>query len=524
MVAYPPLAEGNKKALLSQGVGNGYYNLSIVDNIVDNVDNSVEGVRFSFNRFERSFMRSVRVACKALIGVASSFLLFCAFHASVLAATQTFMCSVSGGGTFSACNPSAISSTAYQYLAYYGSYPSTSVQFSSGTASGGSYSMVNEVMNGWSWEYFATNSGAWGGPLGDGYYWIRIDFNGDTYLDQYRRLGGVWSHVGVDTDTTTRFISVVPQNATTTATTTSVGSHLYVNENDYDSDIYLRVMLENQSSVYCFATGVALDFQKCNQSGSFGLSRWTVDFPLVSGDNDVSTTSPQLMLGRWTAKYVVYDPRFFGVWNDVLISTTTSFLVSTSTSIDLVLQDVRASLASTSQDYFSSCNPISNWDFMKCLSGATTFLFIPQSNDIQETVDSLYNDFLTRFPVGYITRFVSILRSTASTTPPAISYTFGSSSPQMLQGLTYSIQIYDHFGELTTITSDDGENKNIWDIINPVIQVLVALGVLYVILDDLLGFGINRLNEDVDDRYYKKGLFEKSTTERIDPPDVKMKH
>lgn len=67
----------------------------------------------------------------------------------------------------------------------------------------------------------------------------------------------------------------------------------------------------------------------------------------------------------------------------------------------------------------SSCNLVSGFNGVNCL----TALFIPSSAGITEQWNLLYNGFLTMFPIGYVTDFVSILSNSATTSIPVIDTT-----------------------------------------------------------------------------------------------------
>jgi len=115
-------------------------------------------------------------------------------------------------------------------------------------------------------------------------------------------------------------------------------------------------------------------------------------------------------------------------------------------------------------------------------------LFIPTGNQMSGLFINLKDNGLSRAPFGYVTRTVDIFLDTNSAIPPPLSYTFGSSSPAVLQGKTYSVQIFNSFDELESIRSDDGQNKNIWDIVMPYFRTVMALAIFFVMIEDLLGF------------------------------------
>lgn len=137
-----------------------------------------------------------------------------------------------------------------------------------------------------------------------------------------------------------------------------------------------------------------------------------------------------------------------------------------------------------------SCNPLSSeFDILECLA----LLILPTESQLASLWDQLYTQLFSKVPFGYITRFVEIVSSAEAQIPPAIVYTFGSSSPASLQGLSVDFQIFDpaNWSLITEIESDSLTNpKNLWDIIMPYVNTIIALGVLGVILADLMRMGV----------------------------------
>ena len=133
------------------------------------------------------------------------------------------------------------------------------------------------------------------------------------------------------------------------------------------------------------------------------------------------------------------------------------------------------------------CTPFSE-DFS--IIGCMKLLIVPTSGQIAALTADFMNNVGRVFPLGYVTRLVEIVSLQEATMPPALSYTFGTSAPEELEGRTLSYQIFDYFGFVAEIEADDGSGKNVWDIINPYIQVIVSLGVLGVILFDLMQLGV----------------------------------
>jgi hypothetical protein len=377
-----------------------------------------------------------------------------------------------------------------------------------------------------SW-YFIFGRTAGGGYAADDY--IRSDFT-------------VVSHVisgFVLPDISTHFISLspVPSSIVSSSSPVTVGADLYINPSDYNSDQYLNITFSNDT-VEAIGGSVKDAWDSLWGLGSTG-GYASIKIPLVSGLNSVSTTTNNFIRdGRVHVKYQVVSPSFWNsLWfiggafqGDTLISTTTTFIVGEKTDFDIASDLSGAGVAntilfgtttagistSTLEAITSSCafwNPI-NFNIFGCFKG----LILPSSEDFKSQIVSLRNDVFDFFPFGYLTRFLVIASNLAPIEPPELSYTFGSSSPSVLQGTIVSFQIYDYMGSsspIGEIRTDDGQNKSLWDIIDPPVTTLTSIMVLFVILDDLLGFGIGRFNKGTERREGKQKIYQKSITNDV---------
>jgi hypothetical protein len=103
-------------------------------------------------------------------------------------------------------------------------------------------------------------------------------------------------------------------------------------------------------------------------------------------------------------------------------------------------------------------------------------------------LNTLKTDVFTIWPIGYITRLVTIFSGTDMIEPPALTYTFGAASASTgLAGDTFSYNIFDHVGTVATIKEDtNGATRNIWDIFMPYWDTMVYLSLLVVIVTTLM--------------------------------------
>lgn len=348
-------------------------------------------------------------------------------------------------------------------------------------------------------------------PVGD--YYI-VAWSGSLYAGNlgtevartYAHRNPDWSWSVSVPDDRTRIISVTPADGATVATgTVAFEVTGYVNEDDVGS--FLRVQLDYKKSglaslsapsdnLWC-TTGVVPNESVCD----------FIEFPLeTAGDFDVSTTTYMFDPGHFYMYTSVHTSDFFSwLWpssSKSLVSTTTDFIVGYLTGGDVIagaISDSWDELNATTTVSLATCNPLGGeFSVFNCMYA----LFVPDGYEMNRLFTAFYDGALTRVPLGYITRFVIILSGTTQVEPPALSYSFGSSSPAVLQSLTASdpltFQIYDHFDVLSGVQADDGSGKDLWDIVMPWWNVVVTLALFIAIFYELSGIGISSDTTQVD--------------------------
>lgn len=304
-------------------------------------------------------------------------------------------------------------------------------------------------------------------------------------------------------NTTTRIDSVSPPDGGLVATSTlfSLGATGYVNPGDIASSSELQINVSNQCNIVDQLTS-----STCN------VVNEVLTFPISSsGSFNISTTTSFLSPGIYTMTTQVFNPgQVFGwtlpgifgnLGGSQLVATTTQFIVGTTTPSESVVGAFfdRANnilLSGNAAGQATSSCAILTFNASDCL----TALFIPPSGTFNAVFNTARSNVLSVAPWGYITQFIADLSTTAPVEPPPIAYTFGSSSPAILQGDSYSINPFDYIGTsspIYAIRSDDGKNENIYQIVDPYFQVVVAFAVLLVILSDIMGLSIggDRLRE-----------------------------
>jgi hypothetical protein len=385
---------------------------------------------------------------------------------------------------------------------YRGVYPDTSTLVQTNTL-GGSWCTLSVAMN---TSSLITNAGS--GHLDADYYWFEIHtvtHPGENYYSNFYMDARVATHALTPqapiTDTRTRFIEDTPNAGATVSSSSpvTVGAHIYINADDYESGMYLNLAFTSRA---------------VQQLGGSVLDAWNsatgnagIQIPITtSGDMTLSTTTHFVYDGSATGVYSIRKPTFFsklwfiGVYfsPDTLISTSTTFIVGQKTSLDYFNEATTTNnlistfLVGTSTPVIS-CDNVFSGGLGTCLLS----LIIPTSDSLSIAFTDLKNNVLNRVPLGYITRTVTIFTDQSAVSLPALTYKFGSSSPQVLQDYTasdpvtfnpFSSTYYSSTSPLMTIRSDDGQNKNVWDIIDPFFVWLTIVGVFLAILEDLMGF------------------------------------
>jgi len=119
------------------------------------------------------------------------------------------------------------------------------------------------------------------------------------------------------------------------------------------------------------------------------------------------------------------------------------------------------------------------------------YAIVPSNASLNIVLNEIKVDVFTRAPIGYVTRFLTIATNTSTSTLPAISYNFATTSALYDLGLT-DIS-FDPFSELNSsanilnsVYSDQDEPQNVWDIMELPVQLVVYMSLFFLILKDLL--------------------------------------
>lgn len=359
-------------------------------------------------------------------------------------------------------------------------------------------------------DVVGVNLVAAGGTTDGTYIWVFCTtycYNGATATTYgygsitLTRSGGVWTYVS-DTGFgpavtclagTSCFTTVTPSNGTTTATSSqSVGFTATIDTSDAHVDGKFRFTIRENAfgQLACAFCGLAPG----NNNGGTVL-----DITLnnaIAGDYSYSTTTSFSRIGKYYLKVTWTIPR----WNFLGVSFGSKEVVATSTEFNVVvgantfensyselIDKVNEALASSTASVMDSCTPLSgNFNVGTCLIG----LIVPPEAAIADSITILRS----QAPWGYVFRFIDILggnATTSTTTLPVIAYTFGTTSIFYQAGIE-DISL-DPFGTLleadsiVNAKSDQTEQKTIWEIMNPIIYIIVYMALLFMIIRDLTG-------------------------------------
>jgi len=292
---------------------------------------------------------------------------------------------------------------------------------------------------------------------------------------------------------TTRIIDVDPTDGETTATSTSflLASNIFINENDYNEDMFLRFRFIRQDNLQVAVANTEVLYT-------------IIDVPIENDSYSyLSATSSVLEAGEYLYTVEIRNPsilnQILGWWNlsnlydpGLIAQSKTSFIVVQRTILDQYIFDMASTTTALLgnpgifEDIGDNCNPISGFDALACI----TALFIPNNTQIETAMNTAKSYVLTKAPVGYATRVVEIMTGGATSTLPTISYTFGTGTA--LEGEEMHFDFNDTLASANTILTDtlvsnQAEPMNVWEVFMQVWNIIVYGGLLLLIVSEVIG-------------------------------------
>jgi len=247
---------------------------------------------------------------------------------------------------------------------------------------------------------------------GDWYFNIYSDFPGTSLLGSYHlnRLGGVWTLLSPVFDTTTRIISMTPEDGTTTPSGVPVdfSLHAYISSEDVGRFVSVLVTFTNVDQNVVIINGP-------------GTRNFQVDVPISTGGDFYYATSTILGDGNYRVHAQLMKSFLFVKEPWTTIDADHLFIVGIASLVGNIQQsawsDINNYFASTTAtstaSLAGSCAPwFGMWDTVNCMA----FLWVPDSKSLDNVLKNTYDNFLTRFPIGYITDFVEIMATTTEGT------------------------------------------------------------------------------------------------------------
>jgi hypothetical protein len=340
-------------------------------------------------------------------------------------------------------------------------------------------------------------------------YYIKATSWYSGYFAHWSHDGGYISFIvsgggSVPPDTSTHIIDFTPaDHATLTGPTINFTMHAYVNPDDIGTYIGVKFTLHNIDQnvllLSAFSPGdiYLLDGFNATTSGDFYFATTS---PLADGNYRLEAQLERSYLGGWIIN--PFSPINQDISHQFIVGSST-FIGNMSQNGFSELQAIFASTTATSTTAVAqNCNPLGSFDVVKC--GA--FLFIPGGDYLDTTLKGLKAGVLTRVPWGYLTRTYNIWTASATTSLPSFtaSVRTGPGDDLTPDVTTITIDPGDMIagaGTLLDDTRDPIYNKNAKDVFGPLVQLVLAVSVIFTIIADLTGS--HRHHADVGERQTK---------------------
>jgi len=213
-----------------------------------------------------------------------------------------------------------------------------------------------------------------------------------------------------------------------------------------------------------------------------------------SGTFTFATTTP-LPSGNYRIRTTVSTTAFYGFFNNPFndLEESHQFIVGEATFIGNLSQNgwsivnghLTSQSATSSLALVAQCSPFADagFDMANCLAG----LFIPDSGQIQNTINGAREGILSRAPWGYFTRFVQIMGSNATSTLPSYTVTFAGNTAEDTHSLSFNpTDMFAGGAAILTDIRDPYNEQNARDIFEPIIKTVVALLVILTIAADIV--------------------------------------
>ncbi len=311
----------------------------------------------------------------------------------------------------------------------------------------------------------------------------------------------------VSRSTITRIDSVDPDNNQSVATSSLpylFDVKGYINPTDYKAGARLMMKIDRNTDQQSSDALVGFN-------SAFGNKTY---LPITASTTfDVSTTSDNLNLsfplrvGLYKARWEIQEPGFdiFGLnfFYHTVIGKDTVFTIATTTAIDNIQLQQEAYLNTIknatgdplAECQFSVFNTALDFSLggqlINCMGGIISWMLIPSPAVLSSTIQQLKDGFLTRPPMGYLTRIVSAIQNGQQGTLPNVSVDvpIPDTDTDHTGKITIGFDINQWIADTADLeaTFQDPAGHSAKTIIEPIIQLLVGLLVMMFIWNDLHG-------------------------------------
>lgn len=320
------------------------------------------------------------------------------------------------------------------------------------------------------------------------YYWTILDTTASTTYYIAIQYNGTSSPITLPTEPlncsnpTTRILDFSPYDGVTLLdNNVNFTLNACINEEDIGDITGVNITLHNIDQNVLLVSDFSpsdiylLRERNIQQSGLYNFSTTT-----IIGD------------GNYRIEACIERSYLFGFirnpFSDITECQSHQFIVVEGTFIGNVSQNLwgdtnslfNGMSATSSEVLAHTCNPIGgDFSIQTCL----VYLFVPDGNELKKTMENARDGFLTRFPIGYITRFVTIVNSSATTSLPAFSIPVqvGDGTDTIYVSIDTGDMVRGG-GELLDSVKDPYYNKSVRDIFEPWVQGSVALMVIMTII------------------------------------------
>lgn len=123
-------------------------------------------------------------------------------------------------------------------------------------------------------------------------------------------------------------------------------------------------------------------------------------------------------------------------------------------------------------------------------------MFVPKDGEVTAILTTTREQLKRKWPIGYVTRSLEIWNSTATSSLPAVtvSIPFGANE---YEHLTFDMDdMFNGANNLLEDIRDPIYNKSLRDVAEPMVQLLIAIAVLYTLIADMTGLGLASADND----------------------------